>query len=151
MRALRKGGLGAIALLLAAGCGGDSPTDLIPTGNMAATVDGGAWSAAHVEAVRSGGTVAVSGADVALIAVGFAFPDQGPGTYDIGPGEGSVANVTEGGNSWSANTFQGSGTITVASLTADAVAGTFAFTADFSVGTGSGTRTVTNGTFNVSF
>ncbi len=135
-------------------CGGNSGlTDLdasLPSGTMSASVDGVAWSAIEVQAVRAGGR-RNAGSDLALLAVAFAF--QGvAGTYDLGPGHAATASVSDLSNIWAANDLQGSGTITVTTLTATRTAGTFSFTAPASPNSGPpATRVVTNGVFDVTF
>jgi len=147
---------GASLLLFGlATCGGNSGlTDLdasLPSGTMSASVDGVAWSAIEVQAVRAGGVVTIAGSDLALLAVAFAF--QGvAGTYALGPGHAATASVSDPSNIWAANDLQGSGTITVTTLTATRTAGTFSFTAPASPNSGPpATRVVTNGVFDVTF
>ncbi|MCP4574050.1 MAG: hypothetical protein GY838_16950 [bacterium] len=161
--------IGRTALLLTtacviAGCGGDDgPTKPggggggggTQTGDMTATVDGVAWTAVSASAVGAGTSViAIGASDLnGETAIGFAFANSGTGTYAIGPGQVTNANVGDlGGATWMANGAQGGGSITVTSLTAERIAGTFQFTAPLQTGAGTpATRVVTNGVFDVAF
>ena len=155
MRYPRVRWLAALLLLGLTSCGGgDSPTDIpLPaTGSMSASIDGSAWSAAQAQAVRGGGAVTLAGTDIALLSLGLAFQDTGTGTYTLGPGQGVTASVSDPQNIWSANDLQGSGTITVTTLDATRVAGTFSFIAPASPNSGPpASRTVTSGAFDVPF
>lgn len=140
-----------------AACGDDTPTgpeNVLPTnGTMTATVDGDSWTAVQIAAVNNSGVVAISGSNTALLAVGFAFIGDTIGTYPIGPSSSTSANVIDNlSTTWSANGFQGSGTVTVSSLSATGASGTFSYSAPLTSGSGTpATRVVTNGTFNVTF
>ena len=147
----------AVSVLCLTACGGDSPTgpdtNLPANGTMSATVDGNAWTAIQIAAVNSNGIVAISGSDASLLAVGFGFVGQTTGTYTIGATSPANANVIDNlTTTWTANSFQGSGVITVATLTATGASGTFNYTAPLASVTGTpATRVVTNGRFNVTF
>ncbi len=157
MRLNRRLGLLLLVVVGLSACGDDDPTDPDdgpPAGGlMTATVDGNPWSAVQIAAVNSSGSIAISGSDASLLALGFAFVGNTTGTYAIGTGSTSSANVIDNlTTTWSANAFQGSGTITVSTLTATRAAGTFSYTATLTSGTGTpATRVVTNGRFDVSF
>ena len=152
-----------VTVLLVTGCGGDDDPASPgggngggnPTGvNMSATVDGGAWQAVTANAINNSGIIAVGSSNVnGDTGIGFGFQDNGTGTYTIGPGQITNANITSvSGSSWSANGGTGSGSIVVTTLTADRIAGTFQFTAERLIGTGTpATRVVTNGTFDLEF
>jgi hypothetical protein len=75
----------------------------------------------------------------------------GTGTYPLGGT--SVAEYTTGGlPQWSSGSSGGSGTITINSLTATGAQGTFSFVGGAVGGTGAtGSKTVSSGTFNVTF
>ena len=150
--------LTAVLVIGLTACSGDDdptgPGDIIPTnGTMSATIDGNTWTAIQIAGVNNGGVVAISGSDATLLAVGFAFVGQAAGTYTIGPASAANASVIDNlTTTWTANSFQGSGTITVSTLTATGASGTFSYTAPLTSTTGTpATRVVTNGTFNVTF
>ena len=149
-----------LLLLVLTGCDGDdNPTGggtvNLPPGNdtITATVDGNAWSAIQVAAINNGGVVAISGSDASLLAISFAFAGTTPGTFTIGASSVANANVIDNlSGLWSANGEQGSGTITVTTLTSTAASGTFSYSAPRQTATtGPETRVVTNGVFSVTF
>ena len=86
----------------------------------------------------------------------FRWPPRRPGTgtFPIGPfpiTNGANGLLTIGGSQlWAANAIQGSGTITVTTLSATGASGTFSFNlvADAPA---TGTKTITNGAFNITF
>jgi hypothetical protein len=77
----------------------------------------------------------------------------GPGTYPIGvnlsSATGATATVTEGTRSWATPLTGAAGSLTITSITAARVAGSFAFSADPASGTTAAPVEVTNGTFDV--
>jgi len=76
-----------------------------------------------------------------------------PGTYALGMGGtnvGGVAQVTDlVPRGWSTPLSGAAGSITLSTLTASRIAGTFAFTADSILGTATGSRAVTQGQFDL--
>jgi hypothetical protein len=157
MRTLMRVAMSCL-LVSALGCGGDNTGPNGQTnGDMTAKIDGSSWSSVATFATRNatnGGTiVALSGADANSTAIGMAFVDTGVGTYTITGTSVTNADLIEsGGHSWTAGSLGGSGTLTVTTLDATHVVGTFAFTMAPTSGTGaSGTRSVTQGTFDVRF
>jgi len=158
MSLYRTRALALFATLLLSACGGDgdglTEPDLSPeNGTMTATVDGTSWSAIQISIVRGGNIITIGGGSVDLIAMGIAWQDQGVGTYTVGGTPLATANLSEGGsNSWQANGVQGSGSVTVTSISATRVTGTFVFTAEASQGSGTpASRVVTNGAFDIAF
>jgi hypothetical protein len=83
----------------------------------------------------------------------MAFNNIGPGVYGIGAiNEPANAILSEGSAAWAANITGGSGSITVDTVTASRVTGTFQFSAVPVSGSGAtGTMTVSNGKFALSF
>jgi len=148
----------SLVLVLAGvlGCGGDDPAapgDGTPQGaGMTAKIDGETWTAVTAFGFRGGGLVSVGGANLnGEYGIGFGFQDMGVGDYVIGPGSTANGNVSDlAGNSWVASADDGSGIITVTTLTADRIAGTFQYTAPRRLGTGGpDQRVVTEGVFDV--
>jgi hypothetical protein len=146
----------ALVVVLASGCGGDSGTNPGDDNTMSATVAGTAWSGTlAVQGTHGGNVLAVSGTNgtyqIQLTVPGVAAT----GTFNFGPGNLGVAQlvqVTTGTPAWTSSLVGGAGSITVTTLTTTRAAGTFTFTAAASPGTSAtGTRTVTNGTFDVQF
>jgi hypothetical protein len=168
-RALRflVGTCAAATLLASIGCGdssdggstsGGGPTGPSPSvpapvtcpapykaGSVSATIDGSRWTSvcAYSVMVSANGTtiLSLSGSDLAAsqTIIGFGFAADRPGTYTP-----TSATLTVGSASW---VTVSTGTVTLTSLTSTAMAGTFSFT----VTGATGTRTVSNGSFNVAF
>jgi hypothetical protein len=135
------------------GCGGDNtgPNNGGNNGSLSATVDGSNWSGVTVAATRTNGFVGVGAGKSDGSTIAFAFPDH-TGTFQAAGQDGTNANYTSGGKTWSAVFGTGgSGTITVTTLSATRVAGTFSFTLVALSGGATGTKTVTNGTFDIEF
>ena len=145
-------------LVAAVSCGGDNTGPNGQTnGDMTAKIDGASFTSVTTLAQRNvtnaGTIIALSGADSHGTGLGFAFVDAGVGTYAIGGLTPTNATVLDGtGKVWTAGATAGSGTLTVTALDATHVAGTFAYSAVASPGTGaSGTKEVTQGVFDVRF
>lgn len=153
----------ALSAALLAGCGGGSPAG--PDGDgggganrVTASIDGQAFTGGTVLAVPVStvpGSLAfqatqVVGATARTIAMYLAFI-PGPGTYplgmNIGTSPGGTVSVTSGTNSFTTPLSGAAGSVTITSLTATRVVGTFTFTAAATLG--SATTTVTNGVFDV--
>jgi hypothetical protein len=137
----------------AAGGGGGS-------GTFTATIDGQAWSGdLSVSATTSpaspgtyilGGSKLVSGS-TALTLLLTLYNIGATGTYPLGVGGtvvGGTGSVTEGASSWLTPLSGAAGTVTVSTLSASTIAGTFSFTAAPLVG-GGASRVVTNGSFDI--
>lgn len=142
-----------MALLLAA-CGSDSPAgpNAGGNGNMSARIDGESWSSVMEQVSFSAGAIIVAGADGAGRAIGMGWREEGVGSYTIGPGELANANFTSGAALWNASAQQGSGTVVVTARSPNRVAGTFSFTLEPVPNTdATGTRSVTQGTFDLTF
>jgi hypothetical protein len=150
----------AAASMLAIACSSSSSTG--PSGgkaNLSATINGasflGTVQARATRTVASGDTIiTVGGANTGeAIIIGMAFSDSGPRTYLIGGfGEPANALVNKGSATWAANISGGSGSITVDTISATRVTGSFQFNAVPVSGSGAtGTQAVTNGKFALSF
>ncbi len=152
----RRSVLLAATLAFAIGCSSDNSGPSGQNGAMTAKIDGTSWSStsAAVTQNASGGAgtiIAVSGANTAGESIAFAFVTTGPGTYPIDNASPTNAVLIEHGNSWSASVIGGTGTITVTTLTATRIAGTFSFTG-VAIGNASpAQRSVTNGVFDVTY
>jgi hypothetical protein len=146
-----------LALTLAA-CGGDStgPEITIPTpsnGSMTARVDGANWTALSVDAISAQGSapiISIAGTNTQFT-ISMAWVDSGPRTYTIGQSIGFNATLISGSSAWTAAGQQGAGSVTVTTRTAERVAGTFTYTLVASGAGASGTRSVTNGAFDIRF
>lgn len=157
MRSTRRLAPAALALLLAlAACGSDATEPEAKGGGaqMTARIDGKAWAStiAFATSGQPGHAIAVSGSDQALQTIAFSFINAGTGTYEITPGMPTNALLSEGSVQWQAGaSSQGTGTITVTTLNAERIAGTFEFTAEPVSGGATGTRVVAQGKFDVEF
>jgi hypothetical protein len=148
-------------VLLALACGGDSngtgpgptppppPPPPPPTAPMTAKLNGQAFVAEFATLGRSAGWVYINGAGLPSNAIGFAFADQGTGTYTIAPGNLVSSGVTVGSTAWVAGQSQGSGTIMVTTFTANRIAGTF--TINLVPSLGGPPMAVTDGVFDFTF
>ncbi|MFN0100046.1 MAG: hypothetical protein ACKVS7_15350 [Gemmatimonadaceae bacterium] len=151
----------SLALLLAAGCGGDGPSG--PGGDPSATgfsarVDGATYTpslsavASHflagaysITAVRSSGAN-TSAMTISLINI------PGPGTYPLGTGAGvagGTATYVQNTAGWGTPLSGEAGTITITTLTDTRMVGTFSFTAEGVTGGATGTKAISNGTFDI--
>lgn len=156
-------GLVGITFVLAlCGCGGGDDNPAGPggpaTGPMTATIDGQPFVAtagyATAQAVSIPGAFALSGSDptTAVALLIYLYNVGGPGTYALGVGPSafggfaSIGTVTGG---WGTPGNGADGTITITALSPTQIAGTFSFTAEASTGAATGTKVVTEGTFDL--
>ncbi len=148
-------------LFLLAACGGSSTTGPSSGGNggVSADIDGAHWTAVASTVTSSNGVVAIGSADASGVAIGMAFPDQGPGTYAISSQQ-VITNFSlsqsggqSGVQSWSASAVQGSGSVVITSRTANHIVGTFSFSAPGFTGTPvpTTTKVVTNGKIDITY
>lgn len=168
--------LGAFALLFTLACGGgDGPTNPGPnpppppspppppppggTANFTATVSGQAWASAvnlvNVTAAASGTYIvsgtALQGTNPRSITMTL-MNVPGPGSYPLGTGagvSGGTGIYAESAGGWGTPLSGEAGTITIGTLTAARIAGTFTFVGDAVSGGATGTRSVTNGAFDL--
>ena len=127
------------------------------TGTMTATIDGVAWRAVCLSVnTATPGIIGFSGGEPLTPTTGtiIAFgATRGVGTTSIGILSPTNALLTVGsGTLWGAALNNGSGTLTISTLTANNAQGTFSFTLTPQSGNPStANKVVTNGTFNVTF
>lgn len=159
----------AIAILLAA-CGGDSgPTGTGGGGggggggsHLTATVAGESFAANDAslsQGVQAGaaGLFVIAGTDLSGTGSGRAlnlalYNIRGPGTYPLGVAPsvpGGLGIVVDNGAGWDTPLSGAAGTVTITALTATRIAGTFEFSAEAVSGGATGTRSVTNGDFDL--
>jgi hypothetical protein len=144
------------------GGGGDTgggPVGLA-NGSMSARIDGAAWNANFsIVGGYSQGILAIAGGDSAQQTIAFGVAANGPGTFSTAALSNvnfTLATVAPGGTvaaTWTAVTgLPGtSGTVTITSLSSTTAVGTFSFSATPTSGPATGTKTITDGTFNVRF
>jgi uncharacterized protein DUF6252 len=150
----------AVVLSLAVvACGGSdtptnpspSPTPPLSNGSLSALINGTSFNATSARVVLAGGgVISIGGGNASGQTIGFAWLDAGTRTYPIGGV--TIATHTFMGNTWSASSAQGSGSITVSTKTSNRVAGTFAFVLQADGPSGAtGTRNITQGQFDLTF
>jgi hypothetical protein len=74
-----------------------------------------------------------------------------PEVCDAGDAFAGTGVVIKGGKSWGSSLQGGTGSVTLTTLTANHIVGTFAFSAVASGGGATGTSVVTNGQFDITF
>lgn len=137
------------------GSGGGTNTGL-GRGTITAQIDGVTFTGVATAATNQSGIFATAASNGSnTIALGFgalavasttAVNATSPTNANMVVYSGSTAQ------SWAASTSGGSGTLTITSINATGATGTFAFTMVPVPGTGAtGTKSVTNGTFSVTF
>jgi hypothetical protein len=161
----RRALAGAVCGLVLIACGsGTTPTGPGPggtTGAMTAKVDGQSWASPLLN--TSVATVATApgqyvmtglqtsgGTAQAITLTLLGVP--GVGTYPLGVGSGvSGGNgvYAQGNAGWITSLSGDQGTITLTTLSATRIAGTFSFVADLASGVGTGVKTITNGSFDL--
>ncbi len=154
-------------LLALAACGGGTPTGSggATESSMAATADGMDFraSSAAITATRNGNSLVFTGTQTSgstTISVTISLPNVTvPGTLTLTPTQpsqfgkliismGSVATT----GAWSTLLSPGSGTVTLTTVAAQRVAGTFQFTGQFDPATAAtGQKSVTSGSFDLRF
>lgn len=143
---------------------GSFTTTFLSRGTMSATVDGARWTAVTLQG--STGTFAGSQGTAVLSGLALGSSPSSPGLYMSISAPLATGTYTLGGSSfvtfslaeglaprWTADPFRsgGSGTITLTTATTTRLVGTFSFTAvTTTAGASPETRTVTNGTFDLS-
>lgn len=134
------------------GGGGTTPN----RGTITATIDGVAYSGVVRTATNQSGIFAIAAINDQTN-VGFGIGAlAAAGTTSISATSPTNALLTTGTSlpavSWFASTSGGAGTLTISAISATGATGTFQFTLQPSPGTGaSGTRSVTSGSFTVTF
>jgi hypothetical protein len=151
------------ALVITAGCSSsDSPTGPGggggPQGNfgMSATINGTAWTPSGTPAAS------ISNNIFALAALSLSPPYSvsfvigqvaGPGTYTLNYLNSSASSgiVTQSSKGWDTYAVGGTGSVTFTTLTSSHAVGTFVMTAQPATGGATGTITITNGAFDVTY
>ena len=150
----------ATVLLLLAACGGSTtgPSGGGNTAPFSAQIDGTAWNSLTISTSAHGsanGTFTLIGAVTSPTQTSMSLTlwnIAAPGTYPMGVGPtvpGGTANVTTGVQTWSTPLSGAAGTVTVTSVSATKITGTFSFVATPFSGGATGNRTVAQGTFDL--
>jgi hypothetical protein len=155
---------GAVVLVGLGGCGGGDSSGPGGSSGFTARIDGQAWEAEPIS-IASQAIGAIPGGLLLLgsqttggvsrtLTVSL-YNISGPGTYPLGVSSnvfGGIGQVGEAGESWITENTGNEGSITITTLSASRIAGTFHYTADpgqnNNVG---GVRTVTDGRFDLPF
>jgi hypothetical protein len=146
-----------LLMTLAAGCGSDDsgpagPGNNLSNGSFTAEIDGADFDATAAAVIASGSLISIGAGDASGRTIGFAWFDAGEGTYAIASTSSTIGTHTLSGNTWSASSAQGSGSIVVTTVTANRVAGSFSFGLEADTASGAtGTRTVTDGNFDLTY
>jgi hypothetical protein len=162
-----------LVLLLSIGCGTSmtSPTSTAPSsltdtpsscapgtakGSMTVQIDGTTWNATCVGVVKFDGTLVINGHDSAnpALAITLTSMDAASNVVTFGASQtpfGIALVSTSAGDAWMADSAKGSGSFIVTRTTPFSASGTFSFTAVATQGAAAGTKTLTNGTFDVRY
>lgn len=147
--------LAGLALVTLCACDHDATGPATPNnhGSMSAVIDGVAWTAVSIltdSAAPSSIIVHGSNATQTLV---IAIPvDQGPGTQTVGSTTPVFAGLVMGSRSWLASRTQGgSGSITLTTVAAGHIVGTFEFTLAEHDGASPSDRQVSSGKFDVNY
>jgi hypothetical protein len=149
----------AAGLLATVACGGGDKTTgpvnpALRNGSMSARIDGNSWAASTALVAQfNGGILSIAGTDGSSRSVGFAVStNTTAGTHTIGPTGPTNGLLVEGPRSWLAVGTQGSGSVTITSISTTRAVGTFTFTLMANSGSGAtGSRSVTQGAFDVTY
>ncbi|HKT79912.1 MAG TPA: DUF6252 family protein [Vicinamibacterales bacterium] len=126
-------------------------------GTVTALIEGVSYSGAVNSAKITNGTLNIASNSSDLTrAIAFALKNAAVGTYSTPNSEVSfTVQVTNGATvtgAWGAGGQLGSGTLTISSISSSSVSGTFNFVGIVPAGSpGTGTKTVTNGSFSATF
>lgn len=151
--------MSACVVFLTTGCGSNNSTDTGgPPGDagLRATIDGQAWVSNFANATAgANGIFAISGSSLNASVTGMSlvlyYIDK-PGTYPLGVGgsvKGGLGVLSGGGASWATPLSGSAGTVSITSVSATRITGTFAYTAPPQTGQSTAIRTVTNGQFDL--
>ena len=156
--------VGTMVMVACGGSGDASPTGVNSTGGTAgdgsvtATINGTAWrsSKALDHALRASANAPIITLSATNLPYSIAIaigPITGPATFsmDVGNPSNAVVTMTAGSLTtiWSTALSGGKGSVTVTTLTATRIAGTFSF--DAISNAGAATVQVRNGTFDLAF
>jgi len=141
---------------------GNTNTGLTNHGSMSADIDGVHWTAVVIVVNNLNGVLHVGGQDsmtTPFVALGFAVPSPtAVGSYTVNTATGPTVagSLDQQGTGvavlqWNANGGAGSGTINVTSSTSTGLTGTFSFTLVHIATQSTGSKTITNGVFNITY
>ena len=140
--------------LLATACGKSATGPGTGSSPFTATIDGTAWSSSSSSAVGvASGVFTIAGADASGTALSLTLYNIGkPGTYPLGVGGtifGGTAVISKGADGWWTALTGIAGSVTITAVSGTHIAGMFSFNATPLTGGAAGTRSVTNGSFDI--
>ncbi|HKT78788.1 MAG TPA: hypothetical protein VJP86_01115 [Vicinamibacterales bacterium] len=144
-----SGGSGSSAL-----CSAFGATGIVASGTLTANIDGASFKAVCIVFNTTvGNAFGLGGVDgFTGNFKNFAFgTDKSVGTHTVGLGSVTNAGLIIGTSGWHANSATGSGSVTITTLTAHNAVGTFTFSLPAQGPPATGTKSITNGSFNVTF
>ena len=143
-----------VATATVAACGDDGGNPPVGAGNVSATVEGSAFTgslavtSSRTATVLAVGAVGSNNRQIAIFLTGV----TSTGAVAVGAGSSSYAQYSDASQQWVSNLTGGSGTVNLTTLTTTHAAGTFTFTgAALATSGASGTKSVTSGSFDVSY
>ena len=146
--------LAVMALVTLCACDHDTTGPAKPNnGSMSAVIDGAAWTAVSIATDSAApSSIIIQGSNATQTLV-IAIPvDQGPGTQTVGSTTPVFAGLVMGSRSWLASRTQGgAGSITLTTVAAGHVVGTFEFTLAEHDGASPAERQVSSGKFDVKY
>jgi hypothetical protein len=130
--------------------------DTGPSGNgtISASIDGASWSASSsVQASYITYALIIDGIDSQARQINLFLPNvMATGSFALDAGQPAVAEVSFGFQTWSTAMTGGTGSVTLTTLSGSHAIGTFSFTASPNAQSGAtGTKVVTNGTFDIRY
>jgi len=155
----RRALLASSVFLFAAACGGSDSSSVTgttggtQTGPISATIDGKAWGATGVSASYKNNLLVFSAFELASgISLSVTSGVTAPGTYSLSFNNTNtgIGLVILGTQSWSSSAQGGTGSLTITTITANHVVGTFSFDAP-PLSSATGTRHVTGGKIDATF
>ncbi|HSB53096.1 MAG TPA: DUF6252 family protein, partial [Gemmatimonadales bacterium] len=159
------GVVGTAGLVLAGACGGGGDSNGPGGGSgFSAIIDGQAWEATPISIGANPvnalpGTLIITGVQtIGNVSTGVTitlYNISGPGTYPLGVSSnvfGGIGTVGEAGDAWITDNIGTAGSLTITTLTASHITGSFAFVAaPGHQNTQTNSRVVTNGRFDLPF
>lgn len=140
-------------IVIATGCGGDdNPTNTTANGSVSAKVNGSAWSATTVQATYQSSVLGIGGSQISGAEnkqINISGLVAGPGTYQLGLISPINISYTEGSAANVKIFTAKSGTLKVDQISASGAKGSFSVEAQDQAATG--TRSITEGAFDVKF
>lgn len=146
-----------LLLVVSTGCSDDPASSDTGNGSMSAKVNGSGWSPTNVQTSYQSGVLSIGGSRINggdNHQINIAGMVSGPGTYQLGLFSALTVSYSEGTSTGgiSVTIFTAtSGTVVIEELDDEGAKGTFSFEARDGSGQGTQSRSITEGTFDVTF